>query len=104
MIACCAVQLLAARYSLVMSETDAASVARDVSRTDGSSRMGRPMSDGAHLRLFHPVIHDEAIVRVTDALRSGWIGCGPRTREFEQAFAAMVGAPYRVALNSGARV
>jgi hypothetical protein len=100
--ACCPVQLLAARLSLVMFETDATSVARDVSRTHGSSRVGPPISDGAHLRLFHPVIHDEAIVRVTDALRSGWIGCGPRTTEFEQALATMVVAPYCVALNSRA--
>ncbi len=98
-IACCAVQLLAARYSLVMSEK-MRRPSLVMSRTDGPSQMGPPTSDGAHLRLFHPVIHDEAIVRVTDALRSGWIGCGPRTNEFEQAFATMVGARYCVALNS----
>jgi hypothetical protein len=66
-IACCAVQLLAARYSLVMSEK-MRRPSLVMSRTDGPSRMGPPISDGAHLRLFHPVIHDEAIVRVTDAL------------------------------------
>ena len=58
------------------------------------------MADGAPLRLFHPVIHEEAIVGVADALRSGWIGCGPRTREFEETFAKTVDAPHCVALNS----
>ena len=85
--ACYPVQLLAARYSLVMSETDATSVDRDVSYTHGSSRMGPPIIDGEHLRLFHPVMHDEA-------LRLGWIGSGPRSTEFEQAFATMVGTPH----------
>jgi perosamine synthetase len=59
-----------------------------------------PVSDGTHLQLFRPVIHEEAIVGVADALRSGWIGCGPRTREFEEAFAEAVSAPHCVALNS----
>lgn len=58
------------------------------------------MPDGTHLRLFHPVVHEEAIVAAEEALRSGWIGCGPRTSEFEEAFAKAVNAPHCVALNS----
>ncbi len=58
------------------------------------------MSDDDRLRLFYPVIHDEAIAGVADALRSGWIGSGPRTREFEEAVAKAVGAPHCVALDS----
>lgn len=40
---------------------------------------------------------EEAVVRV---LRSGWIGLGPVTEQFERAFAGKVGAKYAVALNS----
>jgi perosamine synthetase len=38
---------------------------------------------------------------VTDALESRWIGQGPRVAEFEQRFAARVGANHAVALSSG---
>ena len=34
------------------------------------------------------------------ALRSGWLTTGPRVKRFEQEFAAAVGAPHAVALNS----
>lgn len=40
---------------------------------------------------------EEAVIRV---LRSGWIGLGPVTEQFEHAFAKKVGAKYAVALNS----
>ena len=58
------------------------------------------MSDAERLRLFYPVIREEAITGVADALRSGWIGPVRRTREFEEAFAKAVAAPHCVALNS----
>lgn len=51
--------------------------------------------------LFRPVISDEAIEATAEVLRSGWLGLGPRTKEFEERFAEFVGAPYCVALNSG---
>ncbi len=51
--------------------------------------------------LFRPVICEEAIAAVGDVMRSGWLGLGPKTREFEEAFADHVGAPYCVGLNSG---
>jgi len=50
--------------------------------------------------LFKPVICEEAIEAVSDVLRSGWIGLGPKTEAFEQDFAKYIGAPYAVALNS----
>ncbi len=37
---------------------------------------------------------------VVDTLRSGWITIGPKTEEFENAFAAYVGAKHAIALNS----
>ena len=47
-----------------------------------------------------PDIGDEELAAVAQALRSGWVTTGPRTREFEQALAAYVGAPEAVAVNS----
>lgn len=53
------------------------------------------------MQLFKPLITEEAIEAVVEVLRSGWIGLGPKTAEFEKAFAEYVGARYAVALNSG---
>lgn len=50
--------------------------------------------------LFRPVVCEEAVAAVTEVLRSGWLGLGPKTAAFEQAFADYVGTPYCVALNS----
>ena len=50
--------------------------------------------------LFRPSISEAAIQNAAEVLRSGWLGLGPRTREFEQKFAAYVGAPHCVGLNS----
>jgi len=47
-----------------------------------------------------PAIGDEEIAEVLAAMRSGWITTGPRTRIFEQAFAAYTGASAALALNS----
>lgn len=52
------------------------------------------------INLFRPVVHDEAIEAVSEVLRSGWTGLGPKTKQFEEDFARYVGAPYCVALNS----
>jgi dTDP-4-amino-4,6-dideoxygalactose transaminase len=38
-----------------------------------------------------PDIGEEEIAEVTDTLRSGWLTTGPKTRQFEQAFADAVG-------------
>jgi len=37
---------------------------------------------------------------VTEVMRSGWIGLGPKTAEFEKRFAAYVGTDYAVGVNS----
>ena len=51
---------------------------------------------------FHrPAIGENEIRAVVDTLRSGWITTGPRAKEFEERFAAYVGAPHAVAVNSG---
>lgn len=47
-----------------------------------------------------PRIDDEVVAAVTEALRSGWITTGPRTKEFERRLAAYCGVPRVIALNS----
>src|SRR4029079_14487943 len=50
---------------------------------------------------FHtPDIGEEEIAEVLDVLRSGWLTTGPKARDFEREFAAMVGAKHAVAVNS----
>jgi len=47
-----------------------------------------------------PTIGEEEIAEVVDTLRSQWITTGPKTKRFESEFAAAVGAPGALALNS----
>lgn len=47
-----------------------------------------------------PRIDDQVVQAVSDALRSGWITTGPRTKEFERKLAAYCGVPRVIALNS----
>ncbi|MCI6998984.1 MAG: DegT/DnrJ/EryC1/StrS aminotransferase family protein, partial [Clostridiales bacterium] len=47
-----------------------------------------------------PDITEEEIQEVCEALRSGWITTGPRTKEFERQIAAYCGTDRAVCLNS----
>ena len=47
-----------------------------------------------------PLIGEEEISEVIDTLRSDWITTGPKTKLFERQFAAAVGAPSALAVNS----
>ena len=47
-----------------------------------------------------PLIGEEEIQEVVDTLRSSWITTGPKAKRFEQEFAAYLGAPAALALNS----
>ncbi len=49
---------------------------------------------------FRPSIDEAEIEEVSACLRSGWLTTGPRTRQFEGAFAESVGARHAVAVNS----
>ncbi len=51
--------------------------------------------------IANPVIGDEEKAAVSAVLDSGMIASGPKTREFEEAFADYVGARYAVATTSG---
>lgn len=50
--------------------------------------------------VFRPYYDEREEHAVAEVLRSGWIGLGPKTEEFEQQFAKLVGTRYAVALNS----
>jgi len=51
--------------------------------------------------LARPVLGAEEERAVVDVLRSGQLSLGPRVAQFEQAFAARLGAPYASAVSSG---
>jgi perosamine synthetase len=46
-------------------------------------------------------VDDEDIRAVVETLRSDWLTTGPKIKEFEEAFAAWVGARYAVSFSSG---
>ncbi len=54
----------------------------------------------AFIPVFRPNYGKEEIEAVSEVLKSGWIGLGPKTEEFEKGFAAYVGIPYAIAVNS----
>jgi dTDP-4-amino-4,6-dideoxygalactose transaminase len=47
-----------------------------------------------------PLISEDEIAEVVATLRSGWIGSGPRVKEFERRFEEYVGVRHAVAANS----
>jgi perosamine synthetase len=53
------------------------------------------------IALARPVLGEAEERAVIEVLRSGQLSLGPRVGEFEQAFAARVGAPYAAAVSSG---
>jgi perosamine synthetase len=48
-----------------------------------------------------PTVSEETLKDVCNTMRSGWFGNGPKTREFEEAFAKYTGFKYAVADVSG---
>jgi len=50
--------------------------------------------------LFDVRLTDADLEAVAQTLRSGWLSMGPRTQEFERAFAAQLGVAHAVALSS----
>lgn len=54
----------------------------------------------SHLPFALPDLDDTELSHIQEALASGWITTGPKTRQFETAFAEAVGAKHAVAVNS----
>jgi perosamine synthetase len=53
------------------------------------------------IQVFKPDIGDEEVAAVSEVLRSGWLGLGPKTAEFEKRFSAYIGTEAAVGVNSG---
>lgn len=51
--------------------------------------------------VLKPDYDEQTIKELGDVLRSGWVGQGPKTFEFEEKFAEYVGAKYCIMTNSG---
>lgn len=51
--------------------------------------------------VFKPSFGEEELEALKEPFQTGWIGLGPKTREFEVRFAEYIGTKYAVALNSG---
>ena len=68
-------------------------LASQASPSPSAARVGIPC--------FRPAVGEEEIEAATAALRSGWLTTGPRAREFEEKFAAFMGAGVQaIAVNS----
>jgi perosamine synthetase len=52
------------------------------------------------IQVSKPPLRDEELEGLREIFKSGWIGLGPKTAEFERRFAEYVGARYAVELNS----
>ena len=61
---------------------------------------GRSCSRSTFLPFALPDTDETEIDEIAEAVRSGWVTTGPKTRQFEQEFAANVGAKHAVAVNS----
>ena len=59
-----------------------------------------PAEGQARIPFALPAISEKEIEAVVATLRSGWLTTGPKTKEFEEAFAAAVGARHALAVNS----
>jgi dTDP-4-amino-4,6-dideoxygalactose transaminase len=57
-------------------------------------------AEARNVPFYRPDIGDEEIAAVVQTLRSGWLTVGPKTQEFEQAFARAIGAAVAVAVSS----
>lgn len=52
------------------------------------------------IQVFKPYYDEEEIRAVSEVIRSGWVGLGPKTAEFEKKFAEFCQVKYCVGLNS----
>lgn len=52
------------------------------------------------IQVFKPSIGKEELEAVKSVFKSGWLGLGPKTSEFEEAFAEYVGVKYAIGVNS----
>lgn len=51
--------------------------------------------------VFRPHMGADEIEAVSEVIKSGWIGLGPKTEEFEKKFSKFCGSDFSIAVNSG---
>jgi perosamine synthetase len=51
--------------------------------------------------VFRPSFDEEELEALREPLATGWVGMGPKTREFEQKFGVFVRMPHAIAVSSG---
>ncbi|PYX71502.1 MAG: UDP-4-amino-4,6-dideoxy-N-acetyl-beta-L-altrosamine transaminase, partial [Acidobacteria bacterium] len=74
----------------------ATSVSREVLAINGGSPVRKTL-----LPYGRQTLDEDDIQAVVDVLRSDWLTTGPKVGEFEEGFAAWVGAKYAVSFSSG---
>jgi perosamine synthetase len=52
------------------------------------------------LPIYRPVLGEEELQAVKEVFESGWLGLGPKTKEFEDKFAQYFDMPYAIGMNS----
>lgn len=52
------------------------------------------------IQVFKPFMGDEEVKAIEEVIKSGWLGLGPKTAEFEKKFANYIGVKYAVGVNS----
>lgn len=62
------------------------------------SHGGRASND--YIVFGSPMVEEEEVEEVVKTLRSGWLGTGPKTAQFENDVAKLTGAKYALAVNS----
>jgi len=60
---------------------------------------GKPVRDD-FLLFGAPCLGEDEIAEITDTVKSGWIGTGPKTKRFEEDFRDYVGCEYAIAVSS----
>ncbi len=53
------------------------------------------------IRVFRPSYDNRELEAIAEVLKSGWVGLGPKTAEFERAFALYCNVDHCIGLNSG---
>ena len=72
----------------------------DIGTLAGGAPVAAPPPRASFLPFSPPAVGEDEIAEVVEALRSGWITTGPKAGQFEAAFAARLGAPGALGLNS----
>jgi len=52
------------------------------------------------IQVFKPSFDEEEWLALREPLETGWVGLGPKTKEFEEKFAAYVGVRHAIGMNS----